>query len=293
MVRCRTLLTTALVCLAACTGGAAPEAKKEEAKAEAPKAAPAAKVEAPKPEIPPELAAEKLLAEVVEAAGGAAKFDAIKSYTYEMKVEIVGSGIAGTGKAWAKEGDFYLEIALPGVGTSVAGGRGGKLWTQDPIQGLRALSGKEAEMAAMGASLNLAHDWRRFFDKAETTAVAAEGGKQYADVTLTAKSGNSVTLRIDLESKRVVLQKTKQYSSMGEIPVDVAVEDYRQQDGVWLSFAQTADMKLQKMRTEVTKLELNVPVDESKFALPGSEPPPETKAAETKAGEAKAAKPAK
>jgi hypothetical protein len=127
----------------------------------------------------------------------------------------------------------------------------------------------------MGTSLNIAHDWRRFFDKAETVKVEEEGGKRFAEVTLTAnKSGNTVTLRIDLGDHRVVAQRLKQYSSMGEIPVEVSLSDYREQDGVWFAFEQVADMKLQKLKTTTTKLELNVPVDESKFALPGSEPPP-------------------
>lgn len=241
--------------------------------------------------------AEELLAKVVEASGGGAKLDAIKSFYQEMNVEILGAGISGPGKSWSRGDDFYLEIQLPGVGTSMGGGKDGKMWTLDPIQGLRTLEGKEAESAAMGTSLNIAHDWKRFFDKAETTKVEEVGGKKFAEVTLTAaKSGNQVVLRIDLADHRLVVQRLKQYSSMGEIPVEVTLSDYRQQDGVWFAFEQLADMKLQKIKTTTTKLVLNVPVDESKFPLPGSEPttltgktpaPVEAKAPDAKAPDAK------
>jgi hypothetical protein len=271
MRRLHPLCLSALMLLGACGGG---EAKKPDEPAK-----PAAPAEAAPPaDAPPQSDlpnAEELLAKVVEASGGAAKLDAIGSFYQEMTVEILGAGISGTGKTWAKGDDFYLEISLPGVGVSTGGGKAGKLWTNDPIQGLRELSGKEAAMAEMGTSLNIAHDWRRFFDKAETVKVEEEGGKRFAEVTLTAnKSGNTVTLRIDLGDHRVVAQRLKQYSSMGEIPVEVSLSDYREQDGVWFAFEQVADMKLQKLKTTTTKLELNVPVDESKFALPGSEPPP-------------------
>lgn len=290
-MRVRTLCLSLLFALSACGGATAP-AK------DAPKAAEAKveekQAEAPKQELPD---AGKLLAEVVEAAGGAAKFDAIKSYAYEVTVEIPGSGISGTGKAWYKDGDFYLEIAMPGVGTSYVGSRGGTPWMLDPIQGLRTLSGKEADLTLMGSSLNLAHDYKRYFDQAETTKVEDAGGKQFAEVKLSSsRSGAFITLRIDLADKRVVGRRVLQPSPMGEMPVEEALEDYRQQDGMWFSFRQVADMKLQKMQTQVTKLELNVPVDESKFAMPGSEPPPETKAgeapAEKKGGDAKGAPPA-
>jgi hypothetical protein len=272
-----------MMVLGACTGG-------EATKAEPTKAAPATEqkpVDAPpKADLPD---ATELLAKVVEATGGAAKLDAIDSFYQEMTVEILGAGISGSGKTWSKGDDFYLEITLPGVGVSTGGGKAGKLWTLDPIQGLRELTGKEAAMAEMGTSLNIAHDWKRFFDKAETLKVEEAGDRKFAEVRLTAaKSGNTVDLRIDLSDHRIVTQRLKQFSSMGEIPVEVTLSDYRQQDGVWFAFEQVADMKLQKLKTTTTKLELNVPVDETKFALPGSEPPPEAKApadakAETKA----------
>lgn len=235
----------------------------------------------PRPELPD---AEALLAKVVEASGGAAKLDAIESFYQEVKVEVVGAGISGEGKTWSKGDDFFLEITLPGVGTSTGGGKGGKMWTLDPIQGLRMLGGKEAEMAAMSTSLNLAHDWRRFFDQAETTKVEDTGGKKFAEVTLKAtKSGNSMVLRIDLDDHRVVSQRLKQYSSMGEIPVVVRLSDYREQDGLWFAFEQVADTNLQDLKTTTTKLELNVPVDETRFAAPGTEPPPAEAEAKTPA----------
>lgn len=266
MRRLSILCVSALLGLGGCDSPAA-------TKTEAPRPALEAKGEAPAPPRPDLPNAEELLAKVVEASGGGAKLDAIQSFYQEMTVEMLGAGIKGPGKSWSKGDDFYLELSLPGVGTTLGGGKGGKMWTLDPIQGLRTLEGKEAEAAAMGTSLNIAHDWKRFFDRAETTKVEEVGGKKFVEVTLTAdKSGNQVVLRIDLDDHRIVMQRLKQYSSMGEIPVEVTLSDYREQDGVWFAFEQLADMKLQKIKTTTTKLDLNVPVDEAKFAMPGSEP---------------------
>ena len=65
------------------------------------------------------------------------------------------------------------------------------------------------------------------------------------------------------------MRRVMQTTPLGDIPVEEILEDYRQQDGLWFSFKQTADMKLQKMVTKTTKLELDVPVDETKFVQPG------------------------
>jgi hypothetical protein len=279
MLRLHILCVSALLGLGGCDSPTA-------SKTDAPRPALESKGDAPAPARSDLPNAEELLAAVVEASGGGAKLDAITSFSQEMTVEMLGAGIKGPGKSWSKGDDFYLELSLPGVGTTMGGGKGGKMWTVDPIQGLRTLDGKEAEAAAMGTSLNIAHDWKRFFDRAETTKVEEVGGTKFAEVKLTAnKSGNEVVLRIDLGNHRIVSQRLKQYSSMGEIPVEVTLSDYRELDGVWFAFEQLADMKLQKIKTTTTKLELNVPVDETKFAMPGSEPtsltdktPTETKA---------------
>lgn len=273
MSRLRTLSLSALFAVAACTGGAeVPAPKKDDAKVEA-KAGPAGGAEAPKGELPD---AATLLAEVVEASGGAAKLDAITSYRAEVKLEILGSGISGLGYSVWKDGDFYTEAELAGVGRISQGAKGGKPWVNDPIQGLRAQTGKEAAGALAGTSLNLAHAWRKHFDKAETVKVEESGGKKFALVQLTsAATGFEMTMRIDLADKRVVSRSFKQPSPMGEVPVEETLLDYREQDGLWFSFQQVADMKLQKMQSTMSKLQLNpAMIDASKFAMPGSEPPP-------------------
>lgn len=289
MHRSRTRWIPALTALLlACEGAATKPTETKSAPVEAEADAKDAPAEAPRPDLPK---AEEVLAEVVEASGGGAKFDAIQSYYMEAKVEIVGLGVSGVAKTWWRKGeggaagDFYNELDMPGLGLVRGGSLAGKSWSQEPIQGLRELSGKEAATAAWSSSLNLAHEWRRYFDKAETTKVDDSGGKKIAEITLTsAKSGSNVVLKIDLADKRMIGQRFSQPSPMGEMPVEVTLEDFRAHEGLTLPFKQSVDAKLQKMQQEVTKLELGAPVDAVKFGLPTAGEP----VAVPPAGEAKA-----
>lgn len=250
-----------LLCVSLALGACDSATKDAEPKSTA-SAAPVEKVALPD--------AAGLLAEVVEAEGGAAKWSALKTFRAETAIEVPGSALSGTGKMWWKEGDFYQELSIPGVGLSFVGKKGPKIWSIDPIQGSREISGKEAATYEMASSPNIAGDWKKYFDSAVTKSLTESDGQKFAEITLSsAKTGLSIDLKIDLQDKRIVMRRVMQTTPLGDIPVEETLEDYRQQDGLWFSFKQTADMKLQKMVTKTTKLELDVPVDETKFSQPG------------------------
>ena len=246
----------------ACTGGGAPAEsgpKKTDSKPVA--AGPAA------PALPN---AEQLLADSVQAMGGADKFAGFKNFYAESSMNMGALGLKGVARTWWRDGDFYNETEMSGVGQMKIGGLGGKAWADDPISGLRALTGKEAEQAMWSATLCLAHDWKRYFPRADTTAVKEVDGKKLAEITFTSALGDKVVLRIDLESKLPVSQSFEQASPMGSMPATVYFKDYREIAGVKIPYQQDVDASLTKAVTTTTKLEFNTTVDESKFVMPGA-----------------------
>lgn len=265
-LRCIRSLAISCAILGACTQGAAPGDA-------APKPAEKPPAPAPVPAAPALPGAEQLLAESVEAMGGAAKFDALKSYYAESQLSMGGLGLTGVARTWWRGGDFYNETEMPGVGQMKVGSLGGKAWADDPINGPRALSGKESEQAAWSATLCLAHEWKRHFKTAETTGVKEVDGKKLAEVLLTSALGDKVVMRIDLASKLPVSQSFTQVNPMGELPATVTFEDFRAVDGVTIAFKQIVDASLTKAVSTTTKVELNAPVDEAKFAMPGADKP--------------------
>lgn len=218
--------------------------------------------------------AAELLSASVAALGGAERMAAMSSYYSESQMSAGKLGLSGTAKTWWQGGDFYIETDMPGVGLMRIGGQGGVIWGDDPISGLRTIAGVEAEQAMWSASLCLANDWRKYFDKAETTAVVEREGRRLAEVTMTSKLGDKVVLRIDLESKEPVSQSFAQANPLGEMPVTVTFKDFREVDGVRLPFVQEVDASLTKLVSTTTKFEPGATVDPSRFALPkiGGEP---------------------
>jgi hypothetical protein len=251
-----------LALLVACTGGTEATPKAEPSTT-ATKAGP----EVATPDAP---SAEQLLGEAVEAMGGAAKFDALQSFYSEATLSTGSLGLTGTAKTWWRGGDFYNESEMPGVGQMKIGRLADKVWGNDPISGLRALSDKEAEQAMWSASLCLAHDWKRYFKSVSGPRKADEDGKPVLELSLTTPLGDVVVLRLDALTKLPVSQSFTQVSPLGSMPMTVRFKDYRETDGLKIPFQQELDASLTKVTSTTVKIEFNAPVDETKFAMPGA-----------------------
>ncbi|MCB9566660.1 MAG: hypothetical protein H6710_05505 [Myxococcales bacterium] len=217
---------------------------------------------------PGEPSAEELLADAVVALGGADKISAIGSYYIESKMDVQGLGLTGVAHTWWQDGDFYSETEMPGVGLMRLGGKAGKVWSDDPINGFRFISGIEAEQAAWSTSRCLALDWKRYFNAVEVTEIAEKEGKRLAELTFTSPSADKVVLRLDMETKMPVSQSFKQANPLGAMPVTVTFDDFREVAGTKVAFKQFVDASLTKMTSVTDKFEANVEIPADRFAIP-------------------------
>lgn len=213
-------------------------------------------------------AAEGILERAAAAMGGKEAIDRVESFYYRGAIEMVGQNIRGDLEIWWKGGDFYMEQVIPGLGRMRAGRRGDEIWAEDPIHGLRELSGVEAEQLAWASSLLLPGEWKRYFQHAKTIAARTEDGRTLYDVELSASSGLRVVMRFDAESGLQVGQSFEQVTPMGQQPFDVRFEDFREVDGIKLAYRQVIDAKVQRLVQVITEVRLNAAVDESKMAMP-------------------------
>lgn len=215
--------------------------------------------------------AEQLLADVVDAMGGADKFAAVKSYYSESNLDMGTLGLTGVAKLWWREGDFYIETEMPGIGLQKLGGKGDRLWGDNPVHGLRALAGKEAEQARSSSALCLAYEWKKHFTSAKTVAMKPDAnGVQIAEIEFTSPLGDKVVLRVNLETKLPLSQSLTQANPFGDIPETVTFSDYRDVEGLKLPFKQTVEAPLMKATATMTKIELNVATDTVPFDMPGA-----------------------
>ena len=251
----------------------APVADADAAGAEAPAAADAAATpaaEAGTPDVDQSNlpAAEALFAANVEAVGGKAKIDTIKSFYREDDMEITAQKIKIHNKMWWQNGDFYAEAEMPGMGVTKIWKVGDALWSEDPINGLRKIEGKEAEQQLRSNELVLTANWQAHFAKAETKARRMVDGKAVIDVLLTTAGGDEVTMTFDEDSKLVVEQAFVQDSPQGKIPMKAINEEYKDFDGFKVPVKSTVDMTVAKIAGTVLKFELNAKIEKGKIALP-------------------------
>lgn len=276
IARFHRIALAAFFAVAACTNkdepdaaaaATAPAAAAGKAEAGAAEAGADSAADSSEPALP---AAEDILAKAVEALGGSDKLGEIDSFYYEGKIEILGQNIDGAVKIWWKNGDFYTEQEMKGIGTVRAGKKGDVVWAEDPITGLRELEGAEAEQHMWASSLQLAADWKRYFEKATTVAERTEEDKKVYDVELVAATGGKVKMSFDAETGLQVSQEFEQVTPLGKLPVTVKMQDYREVEGVKFAFKQVTDANLMKATQTIEKIEINPEVSESRFAMPGS-----------------------
>jgi len=97
-----------------------------------------------------------------------------------------------------------------------------------------------------------------------------DGGVEAWRLRITRKSGDSRDLYIDAKTYLQVLAVSRRTNAGQSVEIRSKIGDYRKVDGVMLphSFEATASGVPQTQALEFQKIELNVPIDDSRFAMP-------------------------
>lgn len=263
---------TLVVSAGACTKTDKPASNKDADapadKAEAGKSAgDAAEAAEPGEDLP---AGEDLLAAHVEAAGGAETIAKFETLHAKGTVDTGKQKLEGTTELWWKKGGkFYLEQEIEGVGKSRAGYDGETVWTDDPITGLRKLEGKEAASYIQSAMMFPAHDWRDHFEAAKTLGKKQLDGDEVWEVELQSAEGPAVVVGLDADDKLIRYMKSKQVTSLGEMPFEAFTQDYREVEGYKFAMKKkSAVTGLLELEEEITEFEVNVELDDAMFAFP-------------------------
>jgi hypothetical protein len=205
----------------------------------------------------------------------------------KLELTIAGLGMSGKGQRTSTNADKALLVTeLPGVGTSRQGSNGKVLWAEDPINGLRLLTGAEAEAAMLESSWAPELRFAKLFKRIESTTDTTPAGAPLECLVLTPHAGAPLTNCYDAKTHLQVSQKGSHPTPQGDTPFTSTVKDWRDVQGLKMPFAVETTTGPITFNLKITSVELDVPVDEKSF-----EPPAGATAKKTKA--AKAKKPAK
>ena len=230
------------------------------------KPAVAPKVAAP---LPPARPVDDIIRDVVAALGGASALTKHHSEHTKMTIAFQGLGITGTAEHWGATGDKALTTTeIPNVASTREGTDGGKSWSQDPINGLRVLTGVEAEQAKLEAAWGQELRFKELFPKIEVKNDVADDGTHLECLILTPKLSPAMTNCFDARTHLLVSQRGVRSGPQGDTPFLARMKDWRPVAGVQVPFATEMQVGPLSFVGTITLAEFDVPIDATQFAVP-------------------------
>ncbi len=224
--------------------------------------------------------AETLIAKNIQARGGLEKIKSIQSMRMTGTMKLGDDGLP-TILELKRPNKSRWEFTLEGA-TAIQAYDGKTAWTIMPFEGSsepRIMSDQEARDVEMQADID-----GPFVDSAAKGITIQLMGKETIDgvpmwkLLVTRKGSGEREIYLDAKTYLQALAVSRRTGGgEGMTEIRSRISDYRNVGGVMLphSFVASAEGIPQKQALEFSKIELNVPIDDSRFAMPKSqnEPP--------------------
>ena len=212
---------------------------------------------------------EAVLAKYVEAAGGAAAYDAIKNRITHARMEITGAAVVISLTMYAAApASLYSLAESEAIGRIESGVWDGVAWENSALRGPSVKDGVERDDALKAATFDRLAHWKAHLKSVECTGTADVSGKPAYRVASVPKLGTPETLFFDVESGLLVRAETTVATAAGTVPVAAEPSDYRKVDGLLMAFSSRMKVMGQERVVTIEKVEHNVELPADRFALP-------------------------
>jgi hypothetical protein len=225
------------------------------------------------PDAPKGLTAEQLLDKYIQAAGGAEKLAALKSF--------VAKGTYEGYDTYHEKVPFEVYGKAPRQVTTIAHGQNGDTTTtfdgregwlasvEKPVGLLPLLPGSELDGAKVDADLwfpggikQALTDWRAGFP------IGTIDDKEVSIIQGTTASKSRIKLFFDNETGLLVRQLRYSDTPVGTVPIQVDYSNYREVAGVKMPFHLVVTWTDGQTIIEINDVQPNVPVDPARFGKP-------------------------
>lgn len=230
------------------------------------------------PPAAPQLTLEQVLAKHFEAQGGLAKMKAVKSRRVVAK--LVGAPVEITVTEQAKRPASFREDVLVQGQTQSSAYDGKAGWRVNPFAGYggskapEPMTADELASAQDRADMDGALvDWAAKGHTVELAGTESVDGSPAYKLKVTLKSGNREEIYLDADSFLEVKELNTTKVRGQEIKQEVVMGDYKEVDGLMVPFSLEVGMpgSPQRMKVQVQKVELNIPLDDAQFAMPAAD----------------------
>ncbi len=210
------------------------------------------------------MTAEELVAKNLEARGGAAKLRAVTTIHKVGKLR-AGGGLEAKVEVWAIAPDrFRSEFSLQGL-TAVQAWDGREAWAISPFGGRREpqkLSSDDAkDLIEQCDIVGPLVDYDAKGNKVEYLGTEDIDGTDAHKLRVTLKNGDTQVLYLDPDAFLEIRVVNHRMVRGQEKVSTTDLGEYERVDGVYFPF--------ESGRSQVEKVELNLPIDRSLFAFPG------------------------
>ncbi|MBA8883177.1 hypothetical protein [Dokdonella fugitiva] len=222
------------------------------------------------------MTADELVAKNLEARGGAAKLQAIKTLKSEGKLLVGGQFELGVVQYQKAPESTRTEASIQGL-TAVQAWDGKEAWQISPFQGRKdpeKMSADDAKALADDAPISgqLA-GWQERGSKLEYLGTEDVDGTDAHKLKVTLKNGDVEYVYLDPDHFLEIRVAT-QRSVRGTLVESVSdYGDYEQVDGVYFPFSVATESRPDGNRQQLTieHAEANVPMDDALFAFPNTQ----------------------
>ena len=212
---------------------------------------------------------QEILAKYVQAIGGRANYEKIKSRSMKGSVEIPAAGIKGTFENYAAAPDKSVNKAtLTGVGEIIEGFDGTNAWSINPIQGNRDKQSEELMQTKLTNNFYRDINLDKLYAKMELKGIEKLGDKDVYVIVGTPENLPSETFYFDAKSGLLLRQDSTIISPEGKVPTKTFFEDMREVDGVKIPFVIRSALPQFEIVVTVTEVKNNVPVKDAMFTKP-------------------------
>lgn len=215
---------------------------------------------------------DKVLENYVAALGGKAAIEKVTSRTAKGTFELPAMGASGTFEMVAKAPNKTgMKIEIPGVGEIHNRFDGTKGWAQDPMTGLRELSGVELAATKLDAEFYKDIKMKELYKKLEVKGRAKVGDAEAIIIEATPAEGSPEKYYFDTKTGLLIRHDTERESPQGKMAIESTFEDYRAVDGVQVVHTIKQSTPAYALVIKMTEVKHNVAVDDAKFAKPAGQ----------------------
>ena len=219
-------------------------------------------------------AADQLFDKYLKAVGGAAAVDKVTSRVMKGTITFGDRNIPID--IYSKNPDKRVSFTHMTDGDSITAFDGKEGWLGAPKRPVREMHGPDIDGAAMDADLHFPVHLKEMFNKVEVRGTEKLGDHDAYLVVGLREGKTPLRLYFDQQSGLLVRLVRFGETPLGRMPTQIDYTDYREAGGVKIPFRWTLARPGGRFTIQVNDVQLNVPVDDAKFAKPPA-PPEEQK----------------